>query len=71
MRPATQSRLCISASGDRHRPIIFRDAGPEDPYHDYGSECEEGFEEGAVYLAGRGVADMSADYVLEDLANGK
>lgn len=54
-----------------HRPVVFSDAGPEDPDHYYREQGEEGLEETPVDLAVGAFTDVHADYVLEDLANGE
>ena len=66
------ARLGVGAScGCGHGPVVFGDAGPEDPDHDDGEQGEEGREEAAVDGAVRAVADVHADHVLEDLADGE
>lgn len=64
--------LCVGAA-TRHRdwPVVFRDAGPECPYRDDRQEREQCLEQATVDLAICSSADMYADHVLEDLANGK
>lgn len=63
--------LGVGASRCRHGPVVLGDAGPEYPDHDDGEQSEEGGEEAAVDGAVRAVADVHADYVLEDLADGE
>ena len=63
--------LGVAASGCRHWPVVLGDAGPEYPDHDNGEQGEEGGEETAVDGAVRAVADVHADHVLEDLADGE
>ena len=64
--------LCIITASRRwYGPVVFRNAAPENPDHDDGEEGEEGFEEGAIDLAVCAVADVDADDVLEDLAEGE
>ena len=58
-------------SCDWHRPIIFRYARPENPYHNDREECEEGFEESPVNLAIGASTYVGANDVLEDLTNGE
>lgn len=60
-----------AANGGRHGPVIFCDARPEDPDHDDGEQGEEGREEAAVDGAAGAGADVHADNVLEDLADGE
>jgi len=55
----------------RHGPVVFCDARPEDPDHDDGQHGEESREESAVDGTVRAVADVHADNVLEDLADGE
>lgn len=70
--PVPSSRLCVrAASGRRHGPVIFCYAGPEDPDQDNGEECKEGFEEAAINRAVGASADVYADDVLKDLADGE
>jgi len=62
----------VGASGGcGHWPVVLGDAGPEYPDHDDGEQGEEGGEETAVDGAVRAVADVHADHVLEDLADGE
>jgi len=69
---AQHARLGVGASGGcGHWPVVLGDAGPEDPDHDDGEQGEEGGEEATVYGAVRAVADVYADHVLEDLADGE
>lgn len=69
---AQHARLGVRAScGCGHGPVVFGDAGPEYPDHDDGEQGEQGREETAVDGAVRAVADVHADHVLEDLANGE
>ena len=69
---AQHARLGVGAScGCRHWPVVLGDAGPEYPDHDDGEQGEEGREETAVDGAVRAVADVHADHVLKNLADGK
>jgi hypothetical protein len=69
---AQHARLGVSAScGCGHWPVVLGDAGPEHPDHDDGEQSEEGGEKTAVDGAVRAVADVHADHVLEDLADGE
>lgn len=45
-----------SSSSYRHWPVVFGYTAPKEPNHTDGEEGEEGFEEGAVDLAIRGLA---------------
>ena len=63
--------LGVGASRCRHGPVVLGDAGPEYPDHDDGEQGEESGEETAVDGAVRAVADVHADHVLEDLADGE
>jgi hypothetical protein len=60
-----------ASCGSRHGPVVFRDARPEDPDHDDGQQREESREEAAVDGTVGAVADVHADNVLEDLADGE
>jgi hypothetical protein len=62
--------VCATRGG-RHGPVVFGDARPEDPDHDDGEQCEESREETAVDGTVRAVADVHADHVLKDLADGE
>ena len=63
---------CVGAScGSRHGPVVFCDARPEDPDHDDGQHGEKSREEAAVDGTVRACADVHADNVLENLADGK
>jgi hypothetical protein len=64
-----ETLLCVSRAACWCRPIIFRDAGPEFPYRANGEKGEERFEETAVDLAIRRIADVYADHVLKYLSN--
>jgi len=69
---AQHARLGVGASGGcGHWPVVLGDAGPEDPDHDDGEQGEKGGEETAVDGTVRAVADVHADHVLEDLADGE
>jgi hypothetical protein len=69
---AQHTRLGVGAScGCGHWPVVLGDAGPEDPDHDDGEQGEKGGEETAVDGTVRAVADVHADHVLEDLADGE
>ena len=70
-RLSAERPLRVPAGRDGHGPVVLGDAGPVDPDHDDGEEGEEGFEEGAVDLGMGGEADVDADDVLEDLADGE
>ena len=52
-------------------PVVFGYAGPEIPDGDDGQECEQCLEQRSVDLSVGTIADMGADDILEDLANGK
>jgi len=69
-RESTVLGVCATCGGG-HGPVVLGDARPEDPDHDDGEEGEERFEEAAVDLPSRACADVWADDVLEDLADGK
>jgi hypothetical protein len=69
-RPLDRSGVSASCRG-RHWPVVFGDAGPEDPDHDDGEQSEESREEAAVDGAVGAVADVYADHVLEYLADGE
>lgn len=60
-----------AAYGGRHGPVVLCDARPEDPNHDDGEQGEESREEAAVDGAAGAGADVHADHVLEDLADGE
>lgn len=60
-----------AACGGRHGPVVFGDAGPEDPDHDDREQGEEGRKEAAVDGTIGAVADVHADNILEDLTDGK
>ena len=60
-----------ASCGSRHGPVVFCDARPEDPGHDDGQQSEESREEAAVDCAVGTNADVHADDVLEDLADGE
>jgi hypothetical protein len=65
--PSSVSAPC----GSRHGPVVFRDARPEDPDHDDGEHGEESRKKAAVDGTVGAVADMHANNVLEDLADGE
>ena len=60
---------CFGGRGKR--PVVFGDAGPEDPDHDDGQEGEECFKESSVDGSVGCIAEVYADDILEDLANGE
>lgn len=55
----------------RLRPVIFRDARPEYPYHDDWQQSEESLEQGTVDFSICCVAEVSTDNILKDLPDGK
>jgi hypothetical protein len=69
--PLPLSSSVGASCGSRHGPVVFRNARPEDPDHDDGQQGKEGREESAVDGAVRAVADVHANNVLEDLADGE
>lgn len=62
------SRISV-ANG--HRPVVLGDTGPEDPHHNHRQEREQRLEHGAVNLAVCTIANIFADHVVEDLADGE
>lgn len=65
------SRSRVGAAGRGHGPIVFCDTRPEYPNRHDGAESEQSLEQGAVDFAACAVADVRADNVLEDLAEGE
>ena len=64
--------LCVgAATWWWHWPVVFCYAGPEYPDHDDREEREERLKQATINFAIRGGAEMCADHVLEDLANGE
>lgn len=52
----------------RHWPVVFCYTAPEYPYRTNGEGGKKGLEQSSIDLPIRGLADMSADDVLEYLA---
>lgn len=50
MIPAKR-RLRIGDSWTCRLPVVLRDAGPEDPYHDHREKRKQRFEQGSVNFA--------------------
>lgn len=46
-----QASLSVSAACDRHGPVVFGYAGPEDPGHDHREKGEKALKECSVDLA--------------------
>ena len=70
MRPYDMETLRVG-TGYWHWPIVFRDARPEVPDHDYGEQGEKRLKHCSIYLPIRAIADMHADDIFEDLPDSK
>ena len=73
-------RVCVSSvlvvvsrcfGRRRKRPVVFGDAGPEDPDHDDRQEGKECFKESSVDGSVGCSAKVYADDILEDLSDGE
>lgn len=55
--------------GRGQRPIVFGDAGPEDPDHDNSQECKQRFKETSIDGSVGRSTEVYADDILEDLSD--
>ena len=61
----------VVATSHGQWPVVLGDTAPENPDRSNREQRKERFKQGAVYFSIRSLTQMSADHILEDLADGK